>query len=386
MTLDLVYLDYNATAPVSREVVEAVSAALAHLGNASAVHRHGRLARRQVEDARDQIAASVGAVADDVIFTSGGTEANNLALNGVLAGVGITRFILSAIEHASVFECAKTLGADITILPCTPDGVADVASLPDLLKNKAPDGGGTLVSIMLVNNETGVIQPVREVTELAHEHGALVLCDAVQAGAKIPVDFCQLDVDLMSLSAHKIGGPEGVGALVVKDNLPLAPWHRGGGQEKGRRAGTENVPGIVGFGRAARELDQHLNDMTRVRDLRDQLERSVLAIAPGTKIFGANAERLPNTSYFAAPGMNSETQIIALDLAGISVSAGSACSSGTVRPSHVLKAMGQSDEVAAGAIRVSLGWNSKNSDVDRFVSEWSKLYARQSSKTEANSA
>jgi cysteine desulfurase len=237
-----------------------------------------------------------------------------------------------------------------------------------------------------VNNETGVVQPVAEVTKLAHEHGALVLCDAVQAVAKIPVDFCELDVDLMSLSAHKIGGPEGIGALVVKDDLPLASWHRGGGQEKGRRAGTENVPGIVGFGAAAEELDRHLNDMPRIRDLRDRLERAILAIAPDTEIFGANVERLPNTSYFAVPGMSSETQIMALDLAGISVSAGSACSSGTVRPSHVLKAMGQSDAHASAAIRVSFGWNSKNSDVDKFISAWSVLYARLISKTEAHSA
>ncbi len=368
-----VYLDYNATAPMKPAVIAAVVEAMGRLGNASSVHRFGRLARRAVEEARERVAALVGARPEQVVFTSSGTEANNLALHGH------GRVIVSAIEHDSVLRAAP----HAEILPVGADGVVDLEALARLLSR---DGKPALVSVLLANNETGVIQPVAEVARLARSHDCLVHCDAVQAAGKIPVDLGSLGVHLMSLSAHKIAGPQGAGALVVADGVEVEPMLRGGGQERSRRAGTEGVAALAGFGVAAELAREGLGNTASLTRLRDDLERRVLDLAPGVNIFGAEAPRVANTSCFTMPGVASETQVMALDLAGVAVSAGAACSSGKVQPSHVLRAMGASEAEAGGAIRVSLGWRTSAADIDRFVEAWGGLFARTRSAMAAPAA
>jgi len=358
------YLDYNATAPLKPAVVEAMSAALAETGNASSVHRFGRLARRAIETARGQVAALVGASQHQVVFTAGGTEANNLAL----AQHRSMRVLASAIEHESVLGAA----GDAVVIPVDRDGRVDLNALERLLGR---EGGPALVAVMLANNETGVIQPVADVARIAHGHGAFVHCDAVQAAGKIAIDFAALGVDTLALSAHKLGGPQGVGALVVADRVELQPMLRGGGQERGRRAGTENTAGIIGFGIAAELAARDIETISRLAGLRDEMEARLRRAAPESIVFGAAAPRLPNTSCIAMPGVAAETQVMALDLAGIAVSAGSACSSGKVKPSHVLAAMGAGD-LAGNAIRVSGGWRSAPEDFDRLVEGWTTLWAR----------
>jgi len=364
---DEAYLDYNATAPVRPEVAAAMAGALMLGGNPSSVHGRGRAARHAVEMARLALAEAVGASAADVTFVSGGTEANHLALHGM----GLPRVIVSAIEHDSV----RAARADAEILPVTRAGVADVAALALLL---AGDPRPALVSVMLANNETGIVQPIARIAELVHAHGGLLHCDAVQALGKIPLDVKALGADLISLSAHKSGGPQGVGALVASPAIALLPSLRGGGQERGRRAGTENVPGIVGFGVAASLATGNLSagEGARLAALRDAAERRLSALAPDAVIFGSGMERLPNTLCLALPGLPAATQVMALDLDGVAVSAGAACSSGKVRPSPVLLAMGVAPEVAASAIRISFGWGSTMADVDRLAESWGRLYRR----------
>ena len=359
-----VYLDYNATAPVRPEVAAAVATALAKVGNPSSVHSFGRAARARLETAREQVAALVGARPSQVIFTSGGTEANNLAIGGT----GRTHLLVSAIEHDSVLKSATS-----ELIPVTHDGVVDLAALERMLAASQEPG---LVAVMLANNETGVIQPVAEAVRIAHVQGALFHCDAVQAAGKIAVDFKTSGADLMSLSAHKLGGPPGIGALIVADHVDLRAGQRGGGQERGRRAGTENLPGIVGFGVAAEIAAAELGAMALIAALRDDLERRVLAAVPGATIFGREAARLPNTTCLGLTGLSSELQVMRLDLAGVAISAGSACSSGKVQASHVLRAMGADAPAAGSAIRVSLGWQSSADDVDRFVAAWTDLAGR----------
>ncbi|MGH6933404.1 MAG: cysteine desulfurase family protein [Dongiaceae bacterium] len=359
------YLDYNATSPLRPAVAAAISDAMSLVGNPSSVHRFGRAARARIEVARDQVAALVGAHPSQLVFTSGGTEANNLAL----AGCPPASQLVSAIEHDSVLRAAPRA----VRVPVTPDGLVDLQALAELLRS-AP--GPALVSVMLANNETGVVQPVAEAAALAHRAGALVHCDAVQAAGKMIVDFAELGVDMMTLSAHKLGGPQGCGALIVADQVPLQVQQRGGGQERGRRAGTENVAAIVGFGVAAELAGRELSRMAEIARLRDRLERDAKRSVPAAVVFGAGSARLPNTSCLGLPGMPAETQVMALDLDGVAVSAGSACSSGKVRPSHVLAAMGVGAELAASAIRVSLGWRTTVADVEAFLSSWRKLAAR----------
>ena len=359
------YLDYNATAPIRPAALDAMTAALASPGNASSVHGPGRRARRLVEEARARVAALAGADPAWVTFTSGGTEANNLALGGLPC----QRILVSAGEHDSVLQAVP----EAERIALTPSGVIDLDALAAAL---AATPEGTLLSVMLANNETGVIQPLKAVVALARKAGAWVHCDAVQAAGKLPLDMAALGVDLMTLSAHKLGGPQGVGALLARPDLPLRALQRGGGQERRRRAGTENLPGIAGFGAAAEVAQQDLPASAALAAERDRFEAAAKAIAPDLKVFGAAAPRLANTSCFAVGGLPAETQIMALDLAGIAVSAGAACSSGKLQPSHVLTAMGASPGEAGSAIRVSLGWNSRAGDIDRLLAAWGDLYRR----------
>ena len=369
MTEATAYLDYNATAPVRPEVGDAMRATLGNVGNPSSVHGAGRAARAAVEEARERVAALAGAAPETVIFTSGGTEANNLALKGV----GVRRLMVSSIEHGSVLAAALMADADAVMLPVDGEGVLDPSAFEAALD---AEEGPKLVSVMLANNETGVIEPVARIAEIAHGGDTLVHCDAVQAAGKIPLDFQDLGIDLMSLSAHKIGGSQGVGALVVRDDIRLAAQIIGGGQERGRRSGTENVPGIIGFGVAAELAAQNLADSGRLAAMRDEMERRLVAVTGTIERFGARVDRLPNTSCLTMPGVASETQVMALDLAGIEVSAGAACSSGKVARSHVLEAMGVPDERAECAIRVSLGWDTREGDIDRLVAAWTEIYHR----------
>lgn len=366
-----VYLDYNATAPLRPEALAAMTKALEVTGNASSPHAFGRRARRIVEDAREAVAALVGARPQQVVFTAGGTEANTLALRGCAR----SRVLVSAGEHASVLQAT----VEAVRLPLRRDGLVSLAKLASLL---AAETGPATVSLQLANNETGVIQPVAEAAALAREFGAVVHCDAVQAVGKIPVDFALLDVDLMSLSAHKLGGPQGIGALIVADDVALQPLLRGGGQERGRRAGTENVAAIAGFGAAAAAGEA----LSHLAARRDAFEDELRALAPSVVIFGATAQRLPNTTCLALPGLTSERQLMALDLAGVAVSSGSACSSGKVAPSHVLVAMGASAEETQAALRVSTGWASSTADYARFLEAWRPLTQTKGAQTSGSSA
>ncbi|WP_448205787.1 cysteine desulfurase family protein [Azospirillum sp. sgz302134] len=369
-----VYLDHNASAPMKPAVKAAMVQALDLVGNPSSVHGFGRAVRRAVEDARAQVAALAGVRPAQVFFTAGGTEANNLALRGFPG----RRTVVSAIEHDSVL--ATVPGAPR--FPVDRNGVADLAALERLLAaGEGPATGPAIISLMLANNETGVIQPVAEAAAIAHAHGALLHVDAVQAAGKLPLSLAALGADLLTLSAHKIGGPSGAGALVLAEALEPEALIRGGGQEKRRRAGTENVVGLVGFGAAARLALDDLPNAERLTALRDDLEARALAAVPQARVMGAGAARVGNTTSLALPGVPGETQVMALDLAGVAVSAGSACSSGKVKPSHVLAAMGEDAETAASAIRVSLGWDSDAGAVDRFVAAYAAMAARLARQT-----
>ena len=384
MTHAQTYLDYNATTPVKPDVMQAMVSALQQVGNPSSVHRHGRLARRLLDDAREDVALLLGASPREVVFTSGGTEANNLALSLALSGGAVTRLLVSSIEHASVIELAGALPVELTLIPCTKEGVIDLDALRVLLKEPVQQSGQTLVSVMMVNNETGIVQPVHEACDLAHEAGALFHCDAVQAVGKMEFSWNDLGFDMMSVSAHKFGGPMGVGALVKKDICILPALIRGGGQEENRRGGTQNIPGIVGFGHAASLARRDMMMLREIGLWRDLLEEKVAESAPDAIFFGRKAPRIPTTTCFALPGLDAEKQVIALDLAGVSVSAGSACSSGKVTSSHVVSAMGASAEEAAGAIRISFGWASEEQDVGRFLSAWNEIYGKNCGTMDSN--
>jgi cysteine desulfurase len=365
-----VYLDWNATAPLRPQARDAAGAALDVVGNPSSVHAEGRAARRWVEAAREQVAALVGGEPRNVVFTSGGTEANVLALT---PAVGV-RLLVSAIEHPSVLAGGRFAADQVEQLPVTASGQINLSALQHRL---AAAEGKVLVSLMLANNETGVVQPISEAAQLVHAAGGLLHVDAVQAAGRIPCDINVLGADLLTLSGHKIGAPKGVGALIRRDAaLHIDPLIRGGGQERGARAGTENVAAIAGFGAAAAAALAGLaTESARMLALRTRLEAALKAVSPGAVIFGAEAERLPNTTLVAQPGMKAETAIIAFDLDGVAVSSGAACSSGKVQPSHVLAAMRVPPGLAGGAIRVSLGPTTTESDIDRFIEAWIKVSA-----------
>jgi len=354
------YLDHNATSPLRPAAFDAMVDALKEGGNPSSVHRVGGAARARIDGARRQVAALAGALPAEIVFTSGGTEANNLALKGA----GRRRVLVSAIEHDSVLKAMPS-----EIVPVDSNGVVDLAAFEQLLAaSKEP----ALVSVMLANNETGVLQPVADIVRLARAAGALVHCDAVQGAGKTAVDMHGLGIDYLSLSAHKFGGPAGVGALSVRAGAPFETDRRGGGQEANRRAGTENVAGVAGFGAAAEAAHDGLD----VVKLRDRLEGELLKIAPHAKVYGAAAPRLPNTTCISMPGVRAETQVMALDLAGVCVSAGAACSSGKVARSAVLTAMGIERAEAETALRISCGWHSVSEDIDRLIAAWRDLYIR----------
>ena len=368
-----VYLDWNATSPLRAEVRTAMLAAWELIGNPSSVHAEGREARRLVEEARATLAAAVGALPRNVVFTSAGTEANALALSPGLRGASggpVERLLVSAVEHASVLSGGRFPPEKVSQIPVTRSGVIDL----DRLKALLGDGPPALVSIMAANNETGAIQPIAEAAGIVHEAGGLLHVDAIQALGKIPFDIKAVGADLATFSAHKIGGPKGVGALVLAEGITgLEPVLRGGGQELSRRAGTENVAGIAGLGAAVRAALQALpEDAERMATLRDSLENGIRGIA-GAMVFADDIKRLPNTTLFTAPGLKAETAVIGFDLEGVAVSSGSACSSGKVQPSHVLSAMGYDATVAQGAVRLSLGWSTEPDDINRTLEAWRKL-------------
>ena len=368
------YLDYNATAPIRDEVREAVTEALALPGNPSSVHAEGRAARSAVEAAREKVAALVGGSPEDVVFTSGATEANALALAPRHAEKW--RCYVSAVEHPSALSGGRFASDCVTRFPVTADGVANLESLAEQLRESRAAGEKCFVSLMAANNETGAIQPVTEASHIVHDAGGVLHTDAVQAAGRIELDIAALGADLLSLSAHKIGGPKGIGALVFGQGASVEPLIKGGSQERRRRAGTENVAGIVGFGVAAELALADLAKAGEIASLRDQLERGAVALAPGAVVLSASVARLPNTTCLAVPGVKAETLVIGLDLAGVAVSSGSACSSGKVEASHVLGAMGVADELRQGAIRVSLGFGTVNADIYSVLQAFGELIGR----------
>jgi cysteine desulfurase len=377
------YLDANAGAPLLAEAREAFVAALREAANPSSVHAEGRRARQIIETAREAVAASVGAKPQNVIFTSGATEAAALALTPrILCGnslAPVRRLYVGATEHPAVLAGGRFPAATLARVPVERSGRIDLAALERALDAHVGGDGVPYLALMLANNETGIIHPVADAARLVKARGGYVFCDAVQALGRIPVDIGALEVDFLCLSAHKIGGPQGAGALILADEtVRPEPLLTGGGQERRRRSGTENVAAIAGFGVAARLADHHLRGAGRIASLRNELERNLMAVSPEAKIFGTGVERIPNTTFFAVPGVPAETAVIALDLAGIAVSAGSACSSGKVSASHVLKAMGEPEDVARGGIRVSLTAHAEMADVDCFVAAWRAVHARMS--------
>jgi len=371
--IERAYFDWNATAPLRVESRAAMADALGVTGNASSVHAEGRAARRLVEQAREQVASLAGAEAKNVTFTSGATEANMLALTPVIEIGGRKeprdRLFVSAIEHASVRSGGRFSADAVEELPVTGEGVVGLGEL----ERRIAGATRPLVSVMLANNETGVIQPISDIAAIAHAANGVLHVDAVQGPGRIDCRIGELGADLMSLSAHKLGGPQGAGALICRGDIQIGePLIKGGGQERGQRAGTENVAAIAGFGAAAAAAANQA-DAARMAALRDRVEAGIKVLAPQAVIFGENAPRLPNTTLFAVPGMKAETAIISFDLNGIAASSGSACSSGKVQASHVLAAMGVEPALAQGAVRVSLGWATSERDIENLLDALTKV-------------
>jgi cysteine desulfurase len=365
-----VYFDYNATTPLAPEVIEAVARTSRDVfGNASSVHYFGQQAKAVLDEARSQVAALVNADPSEIVFTSGGTESDNFAIRGAADAcepTGRTRLVASAIEHEAVLNTLRALarrGSSTSLLELDHSGIVSRDRLRQTISSDV-----AIVSVMHANNEIGTIQPIAELAAIAHEHGALMHTDAVQSVGKIPVDVRALGVDLLSLSAHKFNGPKGVGALWIKRGTRMQPTMTGGKHERNRRAGTENVPAIAGLGAAARLAAAKLGaEATRIGALRDRLEGGVLAAVPGTAVNGARDRRVPNTTNISFDRVEAESLLIALDLEGIAVSTGSACSSGTLEPSHVLRAMGLPTHRTQNSLRFSLGMCSTEAEVDRVI-------------------
>ncbi|HEY1097182.1 MAG TPA: cysteine desulfurase family protein [Alphaproteobacteria bacterium] len=367
----MIYLDYNATAPLKPVVQQTLQDVMALPGNPSSIHSFGRAARKVIEDARNKIASLIGCDPTFITFTSGATEANNT----VLHQAPVERILISSIEHPSVTDVADILKSKrgINFIPVTSDGIVDLHVLEKLLMS---DTRPTLISVMLANNETGVLQPIKEIAALAKDHNALLHVDAVQAVGKVPLQWAELGIDYLSLSAHKMGGPAGIGALVYDHDKPILKHVHGGGQERRRRAGTENMIGIAGFGTAAAEAEKSMTLYAQLRTWHEEMEDEILSVVPGAIIFGRNVERLGNTTQIALPGVTSEKQLIALDLAGFAVSSGSACSSGSIKPSHVLLAMGVDENLAKCAIRISSGWATTQDDIKKFTTAYIAMAQR----------
>lgn len=363
-----VYLDYNASAPLLPECRAAMLDALSLIGNASSVHEEGRQARREIEAARAAVAGMIDARPQDIVFTSGGTEANNMAI----LGARVASIVHSAVEHDAVRAPALLSGRPVRVVPVDGEGRLDLDALEAALAD-APKPA--LLSLMMANNETGVVEPLEAAAALARSAGALIHTDAIQIPGRLPLDVRALDIDMLSLSAHKFGGPKGVGALWVRPGLGLDSLIAGGGQELGRRSGTENIAAIAGFGAAAARVPDLLNDRARLRMLRDRIEAELRALCPELLIAGATAGRLPNVTAISMPGLSAETQVMRFDLMGIALSAGSACSSGKVKKSHVLDAMGIEAKTASEVVRVSLGHGTTEEEVARFIDSWRRIYA-----------
>lgn len=375
-----VYLDYNATAVPRVSAKEAVAAAMMAPANASSVHTEGRAARAIVEDARHQISVLIGAEPEAIFFTSGATESNATALSPDLEVAGnVARFdvlLLSSVEHPAVRAGGGFRPEQIEYVPVDANGVIVLAALEEALKKHKSAGRRAFVSVMAANNETGVLQPLRKIADIVHASDGFLHSDAVQVIGKIPFDLKESGADLLSITSHKLGGPQGIGAIVAAHRDTRVPAiMRGGGQERGRRQGTESVAAIAGFGAAATEAGQTLTpEGSRLGALRAKIEEGIRSIAKDAVIFGDRAARLPNTTFFAAPGIAAETALIALDLDGVAISAGSACSSGKSAASPTLQAMGVSSEIGRCAMRVSTGWNTTDADVEQFIRIWSKVY------------
>jgi cysteine desulfurase len=375
MTRPRTYLDWNATAPLRPQARAAMVAALDAIGNPSSVHAEGRHARRLVEDAREQVAALVGAQPGEVVFTSGATEANVWVHSRAWR-----RIFCAGIEHPSVLAPTEAGHTQRIALPVGRDGVVDRDALASILAARGEatgtPPGASLLSLQWGNNETGVIQPIAEAVEIAVRHGDVVVSDAVQAAGRVPLDFARSGLAYMTVSAHKLGGPKGIGALIVRSGTPMSPLLTGGGQERRLRAGTENVAAIAGFGAAADAAAREIGSYARIESLRDGLEAEVRAIEPKALIVGGGAPRLPNTSCIALPSRSAETAVVAFDLAGVAVSAGAACSSGKVAASHVLAAMGLSEPITRSAIRVSLGPTTTQEDIAAFMAAFMDITGR----------
>ncbi|WP_319531634.1 cysteine desulfurase family protein [uncultured Cohaesibacter sp.] len=382
------YLDHNATSPLQPAVRDAMLSAFDVVGNPSSVHKEGRAARALIEAARSKVSDLVGAEAGHVIFTSGASEANMLALGHGMKQefqpAPASHLFYSAIEHPSVLSGGRFGPSERSEIPVDSSGVVDFSALRVLLTTHDRQTGRAMIAVMAVNSETGVIQPYAEIAALASEHDAYFHLDAVQAAGRIPLDITEIGCTSLSLSAHKLGGPMGVGALVMaKEGLEPEPLITGGPQEHRLRAGTENVAGIVGFGEAcalAKDTLSSDDGIKRLMSLRDSFEARLLEMAPDVEIFGGKAPRVGNTCQFAVPGLKGETVLIQLDLAGVAVSSGSACSSGKVAASHVLSAMGYGADLATGAIRMSLGWSSQQADIDQLTTALGKICTKYSRK------
>lgn len=375
-----VYLDHNATSSIRPEAAEAAARALAIGGNASSIHARGRAARAVIEDARRDVAALVAGDPENLVFTSGGTEANALAIHSAVASGQINRLIVGATEHASVAETVRATGLQVEVWPVDSRGVADLAWLGQRLAAWDQADGRPFVALMLANNETGVIQPVADAAALVHGKGGLIHIDAVQAVGKFAVDMRALGADTLALSAHKLGGPAGSGALLFTDAPAIHRQLHGGGHERGLRAGTENLTGIAGFGAAARAALRDIDEPAARAAWRDAAAARLKAA--GAVVIGEGAPRLPNTLCIAAPGWASSLQVMAMDLAGVMISAGSACSSGKVKPSGVLLAMGL-DNLAPGSCRASGGWDTTEDDWRRFADAWLAAFDKHNARANA---
>tara|TARA_R110002073_G_scaffold76656_43_gene186156 strand:+ start:898 stop:2046 length:1149 start_codon:yes stop_codon:yes gene_type:complete len=371
-----IYLDHNATTPIRPEARDAVLKVMSIGGNPSSVHCCGRAARTMLENARADIARGVKARAEDVVFTSGGTEANNLAIEGALSTGAVKRIITSATEHDAVSKCAESTGLPVELIPVTPQGLADLHWLQERLAGWNSQIDGTpLVCMQAVTSETGVILPVVEAGALVRAAGGLFLVDAVQALGKANFDFAASGAHYAAISAHKIGGPQGCGALILACDAPFDIPRKGGGQEKGRRSGTENVAGAYGFAAALKAMTAAGDTCTALAAMRDRIEAEVLKAVPDARIIGCDAPRTANTTAIALPGWDGGMQVIALDLSGVCVSAGSACTSGKAGVSRAWSAV-VGEDLARCAIRVSLGWTTTEADVDAFIKTWLDEYAR----------